>query len=129
MSFFLREDVTKLKRLDAETRLLGKNHIETITDLTQYQKTVLAEIDSLTAQRQELRKELRRLVRKGNSADIGAAKNKINAISNRLRGLRKEVVLCDDIAQRSGQIRENTERLITRKEFNRKEKSKDELFR
>lgn len=129
VSFFLREDVTKLKRLDAETRLLGKNHIETITDLTQYQKTVLAEIDSLTAQRQELRKELRRLVRKGNSADIGAAKNKINAISNRLRGLRKEVVLCDDIAQRSGQIRENTERLITRKEFNRKEKSKDELFR
>ena len=129
VSFFLREDVTKLKRLDAETRLLGKNHIETITDLTQYQKTVLAEIDSLTAQRQELRKELRRLVRKGNSADIGAAKNKINAISNCLRGLRKEVVLCDDIAQRSGQIRENTERLITRKEFNRKEKSKDELFR
>lgn len=129
VSFFLREDVTKLKRLDAETRLLGKNHIETITDLTQYQKTVLAEIDSLTAQRQELRKEMRRLVRKGNSADIGAAKNKINAISNRLRGLRKEVVLCDDIAQRSGQIRENTERLITRKEFNRKEKSKDELFR
>ena len=129
VSFFLREDVTKLKRLDAETRLLGKNHIETITDLTQYQKTVLAEIDSLTAQRQELRKELRRLVRKGNSADIGAAKDKINAISNRLRGLRKEVVLCDDIAQRSGQIRENTERLITRKEFNRKEKSKDELFR
>lgn len=129
VSFFLREDVTKLKRLDAETRLLGKNHIETITDLTQYQKTVLAEIDSLTAQRQELRKELRRLVRKGNSADIGAAKNKINDISNRLRGLRKEVVLCDDIAQRSGQIRENTERLITRKEFNRKEKSKDELFR
>lgn len=129
VSFFLREDVTKLKRLDAETRLLGKNHIETITDLTQYQKTVLAEIDSLTAQRQELRKELRRLVRKGNSADIGAAKNKITAISNRLRGLRKEVVLCDDIAQRSGQIRENTERLITRKEFNRKEKSKDELFR
>ena len=55
--------MTKLKRLDAETRLLGKNHIETITDLTQYQKTVLAEIDSLTAQRQELRKELRRLVR------------------------------------------------------------------
>ena len=129
VSFFLREDVSKLKRLDAETRLLGKNHIETITDLTQYQKTVLAEIDSLTAQRQELRKKLRRLVRKGNSADIGAAKNKINAISNRLRGLRKEVVLCDDIAQRSGQIRENTERLITRKEFNRKEKSKDELFR
>lgn len=129
VSFFLREDVTKLKRLDAETRLLGKNHIETITDLTQYQKTVLAEIDSLTAQRQELRKELRRLVRKGNSADIGAAKDKINAISNRLRGLRKEVVLCDDIARRSGQIRENTERLITRKEFNRKEKSKDELFR
>ena len=57
----LREDIAKLDRLDAETRFLGKQHISTIGELTAHRETASAEIDALTAQRQELRKELRRL--------------------------------------------------------------------
>ena len=86
-------------------------------------------MDTLTAQRQELRKELRRLNRQGDATAISEVKDKISAISSRLKALRKEVVLCDSIAQRSGQVKENLERLIEQKETERKELTQHELFR
>ncbi len=125
----LREDIAKMDRLDAETRFLGKQHISTIGELTEHRETASAEISTLTAQRQELRKEVRRLNRQGDTIAASEVKQKISAISNRLKVLRKEVVLCDGIAQRSGQVKENLERLINQKEYERKEKSADELFR
>ena len=129
VSFLLREDIAKLDRLDAETRFLGKQHISTIGELTAHRETASAEIDALTAQRQELRKELRRLNRQGDTIAVDEVKQKISAISSRLKVLRKEVVLCDGIAQRSGQVKENLERLVEQKKSERKEKSTDELFR
>ncbi len=129
VSFSLREDVAKLDRLDAETRFLGKQHIGTIGELTAHREMASAEINALTAQRQELRKELRRLNRQGDATAISEVKDKISAISSRLKALRKEVVLCDSIAQRSGQVKENLERLIEQKETERKELTQHELFR
>ena len=129
VSFLLREDIAKLDRLDAETRFLGKRHIGTIGDLTVHREKASAEIDALTAQRQELRKELRRLHRQGDAIAADEVKGKISAISNRLKALRKEVVLCDGIAQRSGQVKENLEQLVKQKETERKEMNEHELFR
>ena len=129
VSFLLREDIAKLDRLDAETRFLGKQHISTIGELTAHRETASAEIDTLTAQRQELRKELRQLNRQGDPIAVDEVKSKISAISSRLKALRKEVVLCDGIAQRSGQVRENLERLVKQKETERKELTQHELFR
>ena len=87
------------------------------------------EAETLTAQRQELRKELRRLIRRGDPAGIDKVKQNIRSLSGRIRAARKEVVLCDGIAQRSGQVRENLGRLVKQKELERKERSNDELFR
>ena len=129
VSFLLREDIAKLDRLDAETRFLGKQHIGTIGELTAHREKASAEIDALTAQRQELRKELRRLTRQGDAIAADEVKGKISAISSRLKVLRKEVVLCDGIAQRSGQVKENLERLVKQKETERKELNEHELFR
>ena len=130
MSFLLREDIAKLDRLDAETRLLGKHRIGTIGELTAHRETASAEVDALTAQRQELRKELRRLNRQSNPVAVGEVKQKISALSSRIRAARKEVVLCDGIAQRSGQVKENLERLVKQKETERKELNQHEqLFR
>ena len=129
VSFLLREDIAKLDRLDAETRFLGKHHIGTIGELTARRETASAEVDALTAQRQELRKELRRLNRQGDAAAVDEVKQKISALSSRIRAARKEVVLCDGIAQRSGQVRENLERLVEQKETERKELTQHELFR
>jgi len=130
VSFLLREDIAKLDRLDVETRFLGKRHITTIGELTACREQSSAEIDTLTTQRQELRKELRRLVRQGDTIAADEVRGKISTISNRLKVLRKEVVLCDGIAQRSGQVKENLERLVKQKETERKELNKHEqLFR
>ena len=129
VSFLLREDIAKLDRLDAETRFLGKNRIGTIGELTAHRETASVEIDALTAQRQELRKELRRLNRQGDTIAVDEVKQKISALSSRIRAARKEVVLCDGIAQRSGQVKENLERLIEQKETERKELTQHELFR
>ena len=129
VSFLLREDIAKLDRLDAETRFLGKQHISTIGELTAHRETASAEIDALTAQRKELRKELRRLNRQGDTIAVDGVKDKISALSSRIRAARKEVVLCDGIAQRSGQVRENLERLVEQKETERKELTQHELFR
>ncbi|WP_300416715.1 relaxase/mobilization nuclease domain-containing protein [uncultured Oscillibacter sp.] len=129
VSFLLREDIAKLDRLDAETRFLGKHRIGTIGELTAHRETASAEVDALTAQRQELRKELRRCNRQGDPVAVGEVKQKISALSSRIRAARKEVVLCDGIAQRSGQVRENLERLVEQKETERKELTQHELFR
>ena len=129
VSFLLREDIARLDRLDAETRFLGKHHISTMEELTSHRERSSAEAETLTAQRQELRKELRRLIRRGDPAGIDKVKQNIRSLSGRIRAARKEVVLCDGIAQRSGQVRENLGRLVKQKELERKERSNDELFR
>lgn len=129
VSFLLREDIAKLDRLDAETRFLGKHRIGTIAELTTHRETALMEVDALTAQRQELRKDLRRLIRQGDSAGIDEVKQNIRSLSDRIRAVRKDVVLCDGIAQRSGQIQEKLGQLVKQKEIERKEQLKNELFR
>ncbi len=129
VSFLLREDIAKLDRLDAETRFLGKRHISTIGELTACREQSSAEINALTAQRRELRNRLKRLSREGDAIAADEVKGKISAISSRMKALRKEVVLCDGIAQRSGQVKEKLERLIKQKETERKELNEHELFR
>ena len=129
VSFLLREDIAKLDRLDAETRFLGKHHIGTMEELTTHREAALVGVEALTAQRQELRKDLRRLNRRGDSAGIDEVKQNIRSLSGRIRAARKDVVLCDGIAQRSGQVRENLGRLVKQKEIERKEQLKNELFR
>ena len=115
----MRDDIAKLDRLDAETRFLGKHHIGTMEELTAHREAALMEVDTLTAQRQELRKDLRRLTRRGDSAGIDEVKQNIRSLSGRIRAARKEVVLCDGIAQRSGQVRGNLGRLVKQKEIER----------
>lgn len=53
----------------------------------------------------------------------------ISCQSTDLRRLRKEVSMCDSIAQRSERVRENLNRLSEQKNLERKEREKDELFR
>lgn len=129
VSFLLREDIAKLDRLDAETRFLGKRHIGTIGELTACREQAAAEIDALTAQRRELRNRLKRLSREGDAIAVDEVKGEISAVSSHLKVLRREVVLCDGIAQRSGQVKERLERLLYQKETERKELNEHELFR
>lgn len=126
VSFLLREDVTKLDRFDAQVRLLNREGIDTLEQLTAYQTGAKIKITSLAEQRVQLRNDLKRANRSGNTADAEAIKAQIASVSKEIRKLRKEVGLCTDIEQRSTQIESNLEQLMSEQETERKENERDE---
>ena len=103
--------------------------MDTMNELTAYQESAAAEMESLTEQRKSLRNQLRRLSRQGDTLEADAVKAQISSISQRLKTLRRDMALCDGIAERSQQVRENLALLKQQQEIERKEKSEDELFR
>ena len=114
LHYLLRDDLMKLDELTAQTRLLGKHHIGTDQQLLSYQHSVEEEIKALTADRTHLRNEIRRVELPDER--LSAAKGEIAEISEKLKGLRKEIKLCDGIAQRSGIIRDKLEQVIADEE-------------
>lgn len=130
VSFFMREDLAKLDRLDAETRLLAKHEISTYEDMTAYQSEVQKQINDLEEKRKGLRNEVRMHQRQHDPIMAETVKGQISDISKQLRQLRKELVLCEDITLRSAQTREELEWLLEQQEITeRQEERNDELFR
>ncbi len=123
VSFLLREDLAKMTLLDRQTRFLAKEGISTIKQLESRREVIKSRVKVLIAQRQELRKELRRLTRKGNQVAADGMRDQIGQLSQELKKLRKEVALCDGIAARSERVRENLERRLTEQAIERKEKA------
>jgi hypothetical protein len=60
VSFFLREDVIKLDKLDQQTRFLAGNGIDTIEQLTDRRSAALAQIEQLTQERRHLNNTIQR---------------------------------------------------------------------
>ena len=129
VSFLLRKDVAKLDRLDRETLFLAREDITTMRQLENRKAAAESKIETLIDQRNDMRKELRRLTRKGDQQATGEVRGQIGELSQRLKKLRKEVVLCESIALRSGQVKESLEQLLTQQNAERKEQTKDELSR
>ena len=86
-------------------------------------------MEALSTQRKCLRNQLKQLIRQGDVPATDAVKAQIADISANLRVLRKEVVLCDEIAQRSSKVKENLALLMKQKETEREEMKHDELLR
>ena len=130
VSFFMREDLTKLDRLDAQTQLLAGQKISTAEELMQYQADLRRTMEQLSQKRVDLRNEVRRLTRQHDPIAAEAVKGQVTEITKKLREIRKGVRLCDDILLRSAQTREELEYLLDQQERNQgKEEPKDELFR
>ena len=130
VSIFMREDIAKLDRLDAETRMLAKHSISSFEDLSAHRTEITAIISELEGRREELRNDVRRHLRSHAISSADAVKEQISNITTELRQLRKEVRLCDDISLRSARTKEELEWLLDQQENNeRKEVNNDELFR
>jgi hypothetical protein len=112
VSFQLREDIARLEHLDRETLFLAREGITTMEQLSSYKGAAESKIEALTTQRQELRRELRRLTRKENQSAADEVREQIGQLSQRLKKLRKEVVFCDGITLRSGRVKENLGQLL-----------------
>ena len=127
--FLLREDLMKLDRLDSQTRFLGENKITTISELKAKLEGVRSKIAELTAERKDLRNQLKRAKRSGNEQLIAQIEARVSEISTELRELRKEAAICNAIEERSGQVQSNLEQLTQEQESERKEQEQYELFR
>jgi phage I-like protein len=122
----LREDIVKLDWIIAQTRFLGANKIETAQDLQSKQKEIQVQMEKLTQQRRDLRTALKRALRQNDPAQVDALKAQIAALSAEVRKHRKEVKLCDDIAQRNGIVLETLKEITRQKNTQGKENKQHE---
>lgn len=124
LHYLLKEDLMKLDRITDEVRLLGRENISTDEQLFSYKASIEEQMKSLTAGRTHLRNKIRTKIDAG---ELQAAKDEITVINGQLKTLRKEVKLCDGIAERS-KVMEQTLTQIQAEEqkSQRKEKSRNE---
>ena len=128
VSIHIREDLKNMDNLIAQMELLGREHIETPDQLAQYKSGTESKMDQLTELRKELYNAKRRADRHGDSTNAAAISSQISDITSQLKALRKEVVLCSKIEERSAQVKENLEQ-IKQQESERKEPTNNEHWR
>ena len=102
--YLFKGDLMKIDELTKQVTLLGKHHIGTDEQLFSYQHSVEEQVKTLTADRTHLRNEIRKV--NITDAELSQAKASISLLTEKLKELRKEVKLCQDIAIRSKVIEE-----------------------
>lgn len=111
-------------KITDEVRLLGRENISTDEQLFSYKTSLEEQMKNLIAGRTHLRKKIRTNIDDG---QLQAAKDEIASINGELKKLRREVKLCEDIAERSKVMEENLEHIETEEQKQqRKEKSRYE---
>ena len=129
LHFLLREDLLKLDTITAETRLLVGHRIDTAEQLFSYRDEVNGKITALTADRKQLYKAQRTAAVKSDPEKTAEVKTQIAALSKELAALRKEAVLCNRIAERSGVIQEKIKAVREDEQIKGKEKTDHVQFR
>lgn len=129
LHFLLREDLRQLDAITAETRLLVRNRIDTAEQLFSYRDGVKDKITDLTDNRKQLYKLQLTAAVKANPEKAAEIKDQISAFSKELAVLRKEVTLCDGIAERSGVIKEKIKAVRKDEQIKGKEKNDYEHIR
>ena len=118
----LREDLIKMDQRIEEMKFLGKNQIETGTQLVDRRIFAEQKITGLADRRADLRNALKRVSRLGDTEEIAAVKAQIADVSAEIKQHAREVKLCNSIVERSGIIKENLDQIIQQKINERKEK-------
>lgn len=126
MHFLLREDLTKLNRISKETRLLCHYRIDTAEQLFAFREDLQNQMRELSDTRKHLRYRCRSIREEGKQAEI---KEEISGLTEQIGRLRKEVVLCDGIAARSGVIKEKIEVMRQENKQEKEEKSHEHIRR
>ena len=129
LHFLLREDLAKMDAISKEVKLLVGNHIDTAEQLSSYKEGLEARIELLTADRKSLYRKQRTVSVKSDEDALTKVKAQIADISKELAALRREVRLCEDIAIRSGVIREKIKAIREDEQSQGKENKRNEQFR
>lgn len=129
LHFLLREDLLKLEAISDEAKLLVGHRIDTDEQLCSYKCSLESQIETLTSKRAELYRRRRTVAITSDPNALEAVKAEISTLSRELTTLRREVKLCDDIAVRSGVMREKIKAVQEDEKSKRKETTRDEQFR
>ena len=109
LHYLIRQDLMKVEKYSQEARLLGKHHIDTTEQLLSFKESCEKEIESLIEERKHLRiQERHKGITESERSEI---KGKIASISKRLKALRTDIALCEDIAERSHDVERRTEQI------------------
>lgn len=103
----LREELLRGERFSQEVRLLSRYKIDTVEQLEGRRGKVEEKLDSLISQRAALYRQIRTVAVQSDPERKDRVKQEISTLTGQIKNLRKEVALCQDIAQRSGKMREN----------------------
>lgn len=127
--FLLREDLLKFNNISQEVRLLVRHKIDTAEQLSLYKNGLEVQIEKLSAERKALYKKQRTVKCQSDPKLAEAVKKEIDGLTEQLKNLRREVHLCDDIAERSGVITEKLKAVREDEQNQGKEKQQNEPIR
>ena len=106
LHILLKEDLLKCDQYSEQAKLLSKYHVNTDEDLSLLVEKLEDKMQSVSAERDEMRKVSRRNIP---IAQIDAARDKVTELTAELRELRKELKVCTQVQERSDHLRENLE--------------------
>ena len=129
LHFLLREDLIKMEQITQEARLLVRHRIDTAQQLSSYKGNLEMKIETLTAERKQLYRRQRTVAVKSDEVLLSKVKSEISSLSKELSALRQEVRLCDDIAVRSGVIKETMKTVRENSNSKGKENERHEQLR
>lgn len=109
----IREDLIKFDKINKETRLLCRNHIDTVGQLFSYKENLQVSIKQLIDKRQRLRYKSRNIK---DMKKLSETKTEISDMTKQICELRKDVKLCDGIMQRSVTMKEKLKSVQQEKE-------------
>ena len=127
--FLLREDLIKMDAISEEARLLVRHRIDTGEQLSSYKEELESKAQTLTADRKALYRKQRTVAVRSDGERTSQVKEQIAALSKELSAIRREVKLCDDIAIRSGVMKEKLKAVREDEKTQRREQSRNEQFR
>ena len=125
LHYLLKDDLMKMEAITQETRLLCRNHIDTVEQLLLYKGSLETEKINLL----QKRKELYSKSRKTGGEEKEAIRSQLSDLSKRLSVIRKEVRLCESIEARNAALKEKLSTIRADEEQQRKELMTNEYKR
>ena len=100
----LKKDLMRLQQITAQTRLLCRHKIGSTEELSTYREQAAARLSLLMDQRKDLTRQQRLVSTYNDPEQYQANQHQIIAISQQCRLIRRELFLCDSIAEQYREI-------------------------
>ncbi len=101
--YIFRDELLRCDTYGKEACLLSKNHVSSIEDLMSLKSKITTEVNDLMAERDELRRMAKRNIPDEKKEEL---RNQVADLTDRIKELRTDLKLIDDIEERSGILEE-----------------------